>query len=104
MLSTLTPARKRELYARVAATFEELFAGSIEDHLQLLAHYHAMSGDLARAMTYLERAGDLAAGMTWNDRAAEMWRRARKVAARLGDAEAERRLDDRLASLAAPVD
>jgi class 3 adenylate cyclase len=103
-LATLTPARKRELYARVAAAFEELFAGSIDDHLALLAHYHAMSNDLARALGYLERAGDLAASMSLKDRATEMWRRARKVAARLEDTEAKARLDERLASVAAPFE
>jgi class 3 adenylate cyclase len=101
-LSTLTPARKRELYGRAAAAFEELFAGSIEDHLPLLAHYYAMSDDLPRAQQYLEQAGDRAAAMGWNDHAVEMWKRARKVAGRLDDAEAQIRLDDRLAGAAAP--
>jgi putative lipase involved disintegration of autophagic bodies len=98
-LSTLTPARKRELYGRVAAAYEEVFAGSIEDQLPLLAHYYAMSDDLTRAMQYLERAGDRAAAMSWKEQAAEMWKRARKVAARLEDAEATARLDERLASM-----
>jgi class 3 adenylate cyclase len=100
-LSTLTPARKRDLYARVAGAFEELFAGYLDEHLALLAHYHAMSNDLGRALYYLERAGNLAADASLHDQAAEMWRRARKVAARLGDVEAQSRLDERLAATAA---
>ena len=45
-LSTLTPARKRDLYARIAAAFEELYADSLDEHLERLAHYHAQAGDL----------------------------------------------------------
>ncbi|MBA3475566.1 MAG: AAA family ATPase, partial [Actinobacteria bacterium] len=37
-LTTLTPSSRRELYARVAAAFEELYAGSLDDHLERLAH------------------------------------------------------------------
>ena len=55
-LSTLTAARKRDLYARVAAAFESLYAESVDDHLERLAHYHAQSGNLPRALEYAERA------------------------------------------------
>ncbi len=45
-LTTLTPSTRRELYARVAAAFEELYAAdSLDDHLERLAHYHAQAGD-----------------------------------------------------------
>jgi class 3 adenylate cyclase len=101
-LSTLTPVRRRELYGRVAAAFEELYAGAIDDHLPVLAHYYAMSDDLPRALQYLERAGERAEELSWTGQAAEMWRRARKVAARLGDEPARARLDQRLASAEPP--
>ncbi|CAN5295965.1 hypothetical protein BH09ACT13_BH09ACT13_07280 [soil metagenome] len=55
-LSTLTPARKRELYTRIAEAFESLYADSLDDHLERLAHYHAQAGDLRRAFAYAERA------------------------------------------------
>jgi hypothetical protein len=55
-LSTLTAARRREQSARVAAAFERVYAGSLEDHLERLAHYHAQSGNLPRALEYAERA------------------------------------------------
>ena len=55
-LSTLTPARKRELYARIARAFESLYAGSLDDHLERLAHYHAQAGSLPKALEYAERA------------------------------------------------
>jgi predicted ATPase len=55
-LSTLTPTRKRELYARIAAAFESLYADSLDDHLERLAHYHAQAGSLPKAFEYAERA------------------------------------------------
>ena len=55
-LSTLTPARRQELYGRVAAVFEELYAGSREDYLEVLAHYYGRSKNLGKSMEYL-RAG-----------------------------------------------
>jgi DNA-binding SARP family transcriptional activator len=54
--STLTAARKRELYSRVASAFESVYADSLDDHLERLAHYHAQSGNLPRALEYAERA------------------------------------------------
>ena len=43
-LSTVTSTRKRELYARVASAFESLYADSLDDHAERLAHYHARQG------------------------------------------------------------
>jgi predicted ATPase len=56
-LSTLTAARKRELYALIAAAFEAVYAESLDDHLERLAHYHAQSGTgRARSSTWSVRA------------------------------------------------
>ncbi len=55
-LSTVTPTRKRELYARVASVFESLYADSLDDHAERLAHYHAQAGNLPKAFEYAERA------------------------------------------------
>jgi len=55
-LSTLTPTRKRELYARIASAFESLYSSSLGDHLEQLAHYHAQAGNLPKAFEYAERA------------------------------------------------
>jgi class 3 adenylate cyclase len=55
-LSTLTPTRKRDLYARIARAVESLYAGSLDDHLEQLAHYHAQAGNLPKALEYAERA------------------------------------------------
>jgi class 3 adenylate cyclase len=78
-LSTLTPARLRELYSRVAAAFEELYAAGLDDHLERLAHYYAQSDDRERARSYLGRA-------------------ARRASER-GDEERAERLEERRAAL-----
>jgi DNA-binding SARP family transcriptional activator len=56
ILSTLTAARKRSLYAAIAEAFESLYADSLESHFERLAHYHAQAGDLPKALEYAERA------------------------------------------------
>jgi class 3 adenylate cyclase len=78
-LSTLTPLRLRDLNARVAAAFEELYPDGLDDHLERLAHYYAQSDEAERARSYLVRAA--------------------QAAAERGDAERARRLEERLAAL-----
>jgi predicted ATPase len=60
-LSTLTSTRKRVLYAEIAAAYEELYAESLDEHLERLAHYHAQAGSLPKALEYAERARSSAA-------------------------------------------
>ena len=91
-MSTLTPARRRALYGRVAHAYEELYENSLEDRLEILALYYYRSDEPARALGYLERAGLRADELDARFQAAQLWRRALKVAERLGDAEAERRI------------
>ncbi len=55
-LSTLAATARRELYGRIAAAYEELYAGSLDEHLERLAHYHAQTGNLPKALEYAERA------------------------------------------------
>jgi DNA-binding SARP family transcriptional activator len=55
-LSTLTSTRKRTLYAEIAGAFEELYADSLEEHLERLAHYHAQAGNLPKSLEYAGRA------------------------------------------------
>ena len=55
-LSTLTSTRKRALYADIASAFESLYAESLDEHVERLAHYHAQAGNLPRALEYAERA------------------------------------------------
>ena len=100
-LSTLTPARRRELYGRVAAAVEEVNRESVDDHLERLAHYYAQSDDLPKALAYLERAAARAEALDAGTRAVDLWRRAQAVAAALGNADAERRIEERLGGVRA---
>jgi DNA-binding SARP family transcriptional activator len=59
VLSTLTSARKRVLYARIAEAFESHYADSLDEHLERIAHYHAQAGNLPTALEYAERARGL---------------------------------------------
>lgn len=96
-LSTLTPTRKRELYARIAAAFEGLYERSSDERLEQLAHYHAQAGDSARALACLERAADAAEGRGAAEHSQALWGRIQRLAARAGDVESERRASERLA-------
>jgi class 3 adenylate cyclase/DNA-binding winged helix-turn-helix (wHTH) protein len=80
-LSSLTPGRRRELYAAVAAAFEELHEGALDDYLEQLAHYHAQSGSISQATAYLERAAARADELGAESRAAELRQRADRPAA-----------------------
>jgi class 3 adenylate cyclase len=96
-LSTLPPARRRELYGAVGAAFESLFSATLDDHLEVLAHYYSRGPDLRKGLEYLERAGVRAYELDAVDRAAELWRRAFKVAEQLEDTTSQQRLNARLA-------
>jgi class 3 adenylate cyclase len=98
-LSTLTPARREELYGRIAAMFEELYGASLDDHLEMLAYYYAQSRNLHKALEYLEQAGARAASLNGKAQAVELWNQARKVAERLEDPAAGERIAARLAGL-----
>src|SRR5262249_4654372 len=95
-LSTLTPARRRELYGRVAHAYEELYENSLEDRLEILALYYYRSDEQDRALAYLERAGDRAEQLDGRTQAAQLWSRALKVAEKMGDDDAHRRVRVRL--------
>jgi class 3 adenylate cyclase len=95
-LSTLTPSRRLQLYGRVAAVVEELYAGSRDDYLEVLAYYYARSENLPKALEYLEKAGERVAALSGNLQAIELWNRAQRVAEKLNDTNAKRRLTARL--------
>jgi class 3 adenylate cyclase len=101
-LSTLAPAVARELYGRIAAAVEELYSESVEDRLESIAFYLYRSDRPGRALDYLERAGERAHRLEASERARELWSRAWKLATRVGDAEAEKRMAERLQELGEP--
>jgi predicted ATPase len=79
-LSTLTSARRREVYGLVATAFEEAYASSIDNHLERLAHYHAQAENNSRAIEYLERAAARASDLDAPARAVDLRDRARRIA------------------------
>jgi predicted ATPase len=99
-LSTLPPTRRRALHGEVATAFEAVFAASLDDHLEVIAHHYARSDDPVKALDYLERAAERAAALNAIHSARELWGQALKVAQKLGDASALERVQTRLAALA----
>jgi class 3 adenylate cyclase len=100
-LSTLTRARRRELYRRVAAAHEEAFADALDEHFERLAFYYARGGDLERSLDYVERAANRATSLSAHTQAASLWSRAERIAERINDPEARNRIAQRLVELSA---
>jgi class 3 adenylate cyclase len=100
-LSTLTRARQRELYRRVATAHERLFSDSLDEQLERLAFYYARGGELERALDYLERAADRASSLSAHTQAAGLWSNAARIADRLDDPVARDRIERRLVDLSA---
>ena len=97
-LSTLPPPRRRELYRAVAVAVETLYAASLDDQLEVLAHYFRRSDDLPKALEYMERAAERAIALDAPTDAIELWQGALDVARRLGgDPASEARLNGRIA-------
>ena len=95
-LSTLTPARHRELAGRVGAALEQQVAGGAADVSERIAQYYVRSDRLDKAVEYLERAAD-----AWgadDEHFVVLLQTARRAAAREGDAEAAARIAARLAA------
>jgi hypothetical protein len=49
--------RRKQLHERIGAAIEALYANSIEDHFDELAHHYSRSGNVPKALEYHERAG-----------------------------------------------
>jgi class 3 adenylate cyclase len=98
-LSTLTRARRRELYRTVAAASEQAFADSLDDQLERLAFYYGRGGDLPHALEYLERAAKRATSLRAHTQSVDLWMRAAAVAEELDDAGAQHRIERRLSEL-----
>jgi class 3 adenylate cyclase len=99
-LSTLTPARHRELAGRVGAAVEQLLGPRAADEAERLAQYYVRSDRLDKAIAYLEQASAVAVTTDAGEHAAELLHTALRAAAKLGDEGAEQRLEQRLAELA----
>jgi class 3 adenylate cyclase/tetratricopeptide (TPR) repeat protein len=49
--------RRKQLHERIGAALERLYANSLDDHLNTLAHHYGSSGNAVKALEYHERAG-----------------------------------------------
>lgn len=98
-LSTLTAARRTRLYRDVAAAVEHVFASSLGDWREQLAHYYAQTGDLGQVVSNLEAAADRAFAAQLVPVAGDLLERAAGVAARNGDLPAAERLRERLQAI-----
>ena len=98
-LSTLPPVRRREMYGQVARAYEDMARDSLEEHLERLALYYYRSGEQEKALHYLERAAEKAVSLDARPQAVELWSKGLKVADRLGDDDARKRIAERLEAL-----
>ena len=73
---TLLYAQRRDLHLTVAETIERLFAGHIDDYIELLAYHWERGEDMDKAITYLIRAGERARRAYANDTAIDHFRHA----------------------------
>jgi class 3 adenylate cyclase len=92
-LSTLTLATLRHLNGLVGEALEEQYPLRREEMAERLAFHFYRSDEPARALPYLEIAADRAAEPA---QAEELWGRAARLADRLGDEAAKRRIAYRL--------
>ena len=88
-LSTMTPPARRALYGAVAEAIETLYAGSLDDHLEVLAEYFRRSDDLPKAREYLERAAGRALALAAPGDARALLQAALNVSRELGGDQAE---------------
>jgi class 3 adenylate cyclase len=98
-LSTLTRARRRELYRFVAEASEQAFADSVDNELERLAFYRARAGDLPLALEYLERAAGRASSLRAHTQSIDLWSRAAAVAEELDDDAAKHRIQRQLSEV-----
>jgi hypothetical protein len=71
--------------------------------MEMLAHYHAQSGNLSKALEYLDRSAERADGWGQREEAIRLWRRALRVAERMDDPQAAERLRQQLGDSAEAV-
>ena len=77
---SLLRKRRREIHLMVARSYEQLYAGRIDEYAALLAQHYAEAGDNARTFEYSRRAGDAAARVFATDEALVHYSRALQVA------------------------
>jgi predicted ATPase len=99
VLSTLTSSRSRRVYGLVGEALERSEQGETPHFLERMAFYFYRSDSPERALPYLEKSGARALSLGAESQAVQLWRRGLKVARRIQDEEAIKRIDDRLAAI-----
>lgn len=88
---SLLVKRRRDLHARVAAAYEELYPDRLEEFAPLLARHYLEAGDAPRTLHYATRAGDAAARVYAHSEAIANYDLALDAADRMNAGSAERR-------------
>ena len=60
---SLLKQRRKEIHGRIAKTIEELYAGRLEEHYEILAHHYERTGNASKAVEYLLQAGEKSNGL-----------------------------------------
>jgi len=55
---SLLKQHRKEIHGRIARTIEELYAGRLEEHFEILAQHYERSGNARKAIEYLAQAGE----------------------------------------------
>jgi class 3 adenylate cyclase/tetratricopeptide (TPR) repeat protein len=87
---SLLAARRREIHRRAGEAIEQLYAGRLEEQLDVLAHHFRLSDRPEKALHYLGLAADRARSLFLNDEAVDYYRSALEVVAQLGGREEQR--------------
>jgi class 3 adenylate cyclase/tetratricopeptide (TPR) repeat protein len=97
--NSLLAERRKHIHERAAQAIESLFAASLADHYEELAHHYSRSDSVAKAVEYLERAGARAAQQPAHSEAIGYFTRALELLQRLpnGAARDSQELDLQMA-------
>ena len=78
--------RRKLLHHRIAQAIESLFAERLDDHVKQLALHYSRSGDVLRAIEYLQRAGQQATSHAFFEEAVAQLHAALELLPKLDDA------------------
>ena len=76
---SLLRQRRREIHGRIALAIEELYAGRLEEHYEMLAHHYEHSGNADKAVDYLILAGEKSNRSNAVQNAYEFFQKARQL-------------------------
>ncbi|ANG62720.1 hypothetical protein A8C75_09640 [Marinobacterium aestuarii] len=100
---SLLSERRNTLHERSAQAIEALFQEHLEDHCNELAHHYSRSGNISKAVEYLQRAGEQALHRSANSEAVDHLGAALELLARLPDTPERQRQELGLQLALGPV-